>query len=101
MPQQSILPEFPAMTSLSIRVDSFPLTATADTVRVTVQVGVGGGDPASTIVPVLLGTEADYLATIISEATSAFMYGETVSDVRRAVKDAWGQARVHGVQTQF
>lgn len=101
MPQQSLLPDHPAMTRLNLLVESWPHTKFPDHVRLTVQIGEGTGDPASAIVVVLQGVEADFLNTIVEDAVSAYMYGEKPRDVRQAVNDVWRLARAHGASHQF
>lgn len=101
MPQQSLLPDHPAMTQCVLRIESWPHTKFSDEVRLTVQIGVGGQDPSSAVVAVLKGVEADYLNTLVEDTVSAYMYGETVKDVRQAVNDVWRLARAHGAAHQF
>lgn len=101
MPQQSLLPDYPAMTSLVLTIESFPHTKHADQVRVTVKVGTGGKSATTFDVKEFESLECDYLNTAASEVLSAYMYGERVKDVRRALTDVWRLARAHAGAHQF
>lgn len=101
MPQQSLLPDHPAMTALTLKVESWPRTEHPDEVRINVQVATGEGDPSTVTVVVLQGVECDFVNTVVEDATTAYMYGERPKDVRRSVNDVWRLARAHGARHQF
>jgi len=101
MPQQSLLPDHPAMTALAVVVRSFPHTNFPDEVDVSVQVARGDGPLKTRTVVTLRGVECDFLDTMVTEAVSAYMYGEKPQDVARAVSDVKKMARAHGASHQF
>lgn len=101
MPQQSLLPEHPAMTSLRITVRSYPHTSFPDQVAVEVAVGNGGKDLKTVTSLGLQGVGCDFLDTLVQEAVSSYMYGETRKDVRRAVLDVYKASKAHEVTHQF
>lgn len=101
MPQQSLLPDHPAMAALQITVMTYPNTTVMGDVDVTIGVGLVGGDLKTRHVVTLHGIEADYLDTLVDAATSAFMYEETPAHVVRAVAGVCKLARSHGLTGQF
>lgn len=101
MPQQSLLPDHPAMTAYALVVRSFPHTKFPDEVDVSLQIAVGDGPLKTRQVVTLRGVECDYLDTLATETVSAYMYGETPADVARAMSDVRKQARAHGLAHSF
>lgn len=95
MPQQSLLSDHPAMTSLVIEVLSYPLTQSVDDVRVTVKIGTGAKPAKARWAGTLVGIEADYLDTLVTTATATYMYGETTRAVAKACADVCRLARKH------
>lgn len=101
MPQQSLLPDHPAMTQFAIVIRSFPHTKFPDQVDISVQVAVGDNPLKTRTVITLQGVECDFLDTLVTEATSAYMYGAKPQEVARAALDVRKQAREHGHSHQF
>lgn len=101
MPQQSILPDYPPMTAFAVQIRSFPHTAYPDQVDVAIQVGTGESQLKTRQVVTLRGVECDFLDTLVTECTSAYMYGETPQDVAKAASAVKSQARAHGAMHQF
>lgn len=101
MPQQSLLPEHPAMTSLAVEVRSYPLTPSPDVVQILVKVGVGSAALKARWAGTLTGVERDYLDTLCETITATFMYGETPRDIARACADVKRLARKHAANHEF
>lgn len=96
MPQQSLLPDHPPMTAFSVTIRSYPHTKFPDQVDVSIQVAVGENPLKTRTVITLQGVECDFLNTLVSEAASAYMYGEKPRDVASAALAVRQQARAHG-----
>lgn len=101
MPQQSLLPDHPAMTALRVDIRSWPRTAQPDTVEVTTAVAIGSEPLKARSVVALVGLQRDYLDTLVETAVSTFMYGERPKDVARAIADVHRLARLHAQQHEF
>lgn len=95
MPQQSLLPEHPTMTGFGLTIRSYPHTKFSDEVDVSLAVATGDGPLKTRTVVSLRGLECDYLNTLVSEAASAYMYGEKPQDIVKAALDVRTLARQH------
>lgn len=88
------------MTSLRLDVRA-PSPGLTDFTSLTVMVGCGWRDPKTRWSGSLPGLEADFLATLVSEATSAWLYEETPRDVVRALAGVKRLARLHNRDADF
>jgi hypothetical protein len=100
MPQQSLLPEYPPMTSLRITIRQLE-PHQGEGHQILVAGAVRGGEVKTRWACTVYGVEADYLNTLVSEATSAWQHEETFRDVVRACAATHKLARAHGRTHQF
>lgn len=101
MPQQSLLPDMPAMTSLSIEIRSYPHTPYPDEVDIEVSIGTGGKPRKTVWAGRWRGYECDYLNTLVEDVASTYMYGETRKDVKSTCAGVAKLARRHATDHQF
>lgn len=101
MPQQSILPDQPAMTGFALEVRSYPRTPSPDVVQISVKVSTGTQPLKARWIADFAGLERDYLDTLCTSAMSAFMYGETPRDVAKACASVHHLAKAHARQHEF
>lgn len=96
MPQQSLIPDYPPMTSFAVVIKSYPHTMHPDEVIVAVKVGVGSvAEPKTRWMVTLPGVQRDYLNTLVESAAMTYMYGETPRDVVKACAAVHKLARQH------
>lgn len=95
MPQQSLLNDHPAMTRLELRIKSFPHTKHPDQVDIEIRCAVGSEAVKTRYVCSLTHNERDYLNTMVTEVTMAYMYGETPRDLCVAAASVRKLARFH------
>lgn len=100
MPQQSILPDHPPMTGLTIELRA-PVPGERDCTDVWVAVGYGHRSPSTVWIAGFPGVEADYLDTVVTAATTAYLYGETGRDVAKACADVKKMSRMHARRSTF
>lgn len=94
MPQQTLLPDNPPMTRLTLEItDRTP--DLVDGVNVTVRVAVGQEPLRTVAVASLHGRMSEYLNTLVEEVTSAWHYEGSPRDVARTVASVVKVARKH------
>jgi len=102
MPQTSMFPSVvPEMGRLTLITETWPLTTQADEYVITAKIDLSGRLVPSIMVWTLTGSQRDYYATLVSEVTSAWRWGETPREVWRAGNDIVRIARQHARSADY
>lgn len=94
MPQQSLLPDYPPMTGLRVDFEDGSVTF-SDAIKVSVRVGHRGNEPTTIWAAEFTGVENDYLETLVTEVTRAWLFSPSWTDVSRAATRVLRDARRH------